>query len=114
MDLEKLDDRTAFKLGFLTRCLEEDLTGDALQARIKAASGGWLDALANTAMAPAAVGGALGLAGGGLLGYGAAKLTEQPAPDPEAAKIKELEQAYKIQAARMRARRAMKQYRSAR
>jgi hypothetical protein len=112
MDLDKLDDRTAFKLGFLTRCLEEDLTGDALQDRIKSAS--VLDGFLNGALAPAAVGGAVGLLGGGLIGQGVAKLQDGPAPDPESEKMKELEQAYKIQAARMRARRAMKQYRTAR
>lgn len=115
MDLDKLDDRTAFKLGFLTRCLEEDLTGSALQTRIKSANlSGILGALGSAAVGPAVIGGAIGLGAGGLAGWGTAKLMDGPAPDPEAAKIKELEQAYKIQAARMRARRAMKEYRAAR
>lgn len=112
MDIQKLDERTAFKMGFLTRCMEEGLAGDDLQERIKAATiGGAIGTLVGgTVGLPLAAG--LGL--GGLAGMGWAHATNPETPDPETSKIKELEQAYKIQAARMRARRALKEYRSAR
>lgn len=111
MDIQKLDERTAFKMGFLTRCMEEGLVGDDLQGRIKSAILGAIGTAVGTTIGlPLAA----GLLAGGGVGYGAAKMTEPDVPDPEVAKIKELEQAYKIQAARMRARRALKEYRSAR
>lgn len=110
MDIQKLDERTAFKMGFLTRCMEEGLAGDDLQGRIKSALLGAVGtAIGTTVGLPLAA----GLLAGGVGGYGAAKITDD-APDPETVKIKELEQAYRIQAARMRARRALKEYRSAR
>lgn len=111
MDIQKLDERTAFKMGFLTRCMEEGLAGDDLQGRIKSALLGAVGtAIGTTVGLPLAA----GLLAGGVGGYGAAKITEPDATDPETVKIKELEQAYKIQAARMRARRALKEYRSVR
>lgn len=54
-----------------------------------------------------------GLALGGGLGYGAAKLTEPKETDDDL-QAQEIEQAYKIQAKRLKARREYEQYRQAR
>lgn len=56
---------------------------------------------------------AAGLAGGGALGWGAAKATD-PKINEDDIKAQELEQAYKIQARRLKARREYEKYREAR
>jgi hypothetical protein len=55
-----VSEKEAFRLGFLTRCAEEGLHGDALDGRIKAAA-----EMEKTALTPLLVGGAL-LGAGGL------------------------------------------------
>lgn len=102
----------AFKIGFLTRCAEEGLTGEALEARLalveKRAAG------AAEALATLGIGLPIGagLVGGGALGYGAAKLTE-PQISEEQIKAQELANTYRVYADRLKAKRRMKQYRSA-
>jgi len=118
--------KEAFRLGFLTRCAEEGLTGDALQTRIKQAftaptsyavpalavlgglalasgQGGSLGVIAGL---PAAA----GLAGGAALGYGTAKMTE---PDISADDIKaqELADTYRVYSRKLEAARKARQYR---
>lgn len=118
--------KEAFRLGFLTRCAEEGLTGEELHARIKQATtiptsyalpvlaglgtaallSGNSGSLGVIAGLPAAV----GLAGGAALGYGTAKMTE---PDISADDIKaqELADTYRIYARKMEAARKARQYR---
>lgn len=117
--------KEAFRLGFLTRCAEEGLTGPALQERIKQASIpiGYvvpgLGILAGAALLtgqPGAAGvmmgipAAAGLAGGAALGYGAAKATE-PDISAEDIKAQELADTYKVYANKARAARKAHQYR---
>lgn len=101
--------KEAFKMGFLTRCAEEGLTGEKLDARLaqleKTAEGG-LGALAALYGVPIG----LGLAGGGALGWGAAKLTE-PQLDDDQIKAQELAHTYRVYADRLKARRKAKTYR---
>jgi hypothetical protein len=109
--------KDAFKVGFLTRCAEEGLTGAAIDARLelleKAAEGGLAGDLldAGTTLAIGLPIG-LGVLGGGALGYGAAKMTE-PVVSDDAIKAQELAHAYRVYADRIKARRTMKQYRPA-
>lgn len=127
-----LSDQELFRLGFLTRCAEERLTGPALQTRIKSA--GWPLALAALStiggmglasanrsgsalgFAPGAVKGygtLLGLAGaaGGLggagLGYGLAKATDPEISDEEI-RNQELAETYRVYAQRARDKRLKK------
>lgn len=118
--------KEAFRLGFLTRCAEEGLTGEELRGRIKQAfmvpTGYAVPALAvlgGLALASgqggslgtiAGLPSAVGLAGGAALGYGAAKLTE---PDISADDIKaqELADTYRVYARKMEAARKARQYR---
>jgi hypothetical protein len=125
-----LTEKEAFRLGFLSRCAEEKLTGAALNDRIKCADGGlnpadWLLPLgagaaglylaSRTPYVGPVVGllPAAGLAGGAGLGYMAAKMTE---PDIEPADIKaqELADTYRVYAHRARANRQAKKYRQSR
>lgn len=118
--------KEAFRLGFLTRCAEEGLTGEELHGRIKQAialptsyavpalavlgglalASGQGGSLGTIAGLPSAV----GLAGGAALGYGAAKMTE---PDISADDIKaqELADTYRIYAKKMEAARKARMYR---
>lgn len=105
------ENKAAFKLGFLTRCAEEGLTGEKLAERLagaeKIAEGGsGLGALAALYGVPVG----LGLLGGGAAGWGAAKLMEPRLSDDEI-KAQELAHTYKVYADRIRARRKAKQYR---
>lgn len=106
MDLSSLDlndDKTCFRLGFLQRCLEEKLSAEQLDDRIKRALDTGTLALAGLA-APFAG----GMLAGGFTGHAIGKATNPPDPDVESERLKELADMYKIQAARMRARRAIK------
>lgn len=109
--------KDAFTLGFLTRCAEEGLVGADLDARLeklaafneKAAN---LGDMSRAALNLAAVPVGLSAVGGGLLGYGAAKLT-QPKLDEDEMKTQELVNTYKVLAARARSRSKMRGYRPA-
>lgn len=134
MDITEKD---AFKLGFLTRCAEEQLTGSALDARLEkvaelnkqAAGGGWTEyspakwslpglgainaggrALLGYAQALYAVPPALSILGGSAAGYGAAKMLEPQISDDEI-RARELADTYKLYAEKAKARRKAKQYR---
>jgi len=113
-----VNEKEAFKLGFLYRCAEESLTGANLQGRIKAAAdlckSGAFDmsmlnptgAISNLASVPIM----LGTVAGGLGGHLAAKLTE-PDVDEDDLKAKELAAAYKAYAARAKTNRKLRLYR---
>lgn len=105
-------DKEAFKLGFLTRCAEEGLTGEKLEARLAAVEAlnkeGSTATNAGLALLGLPIG--LGLVGGGALGYGAAKLQE-PALDEDEIKAREIANTYKVFAERAKARRKLRQYR---
>jgi hypothetical protein len=169
MDLDSIDEKTAFKLGFATRCFEMGLepaqvkeafeksallptflggTGTGILSRlapglaarlapIAARTGPWGKWMAGGAAAaglPAAgffasgaplqaikdmgllgigLGGGAGLLGGAALGYGKAKLDEEPVDEDEI-KSKELSDTYKAYTARLKSQRAYQQYRKAR
>lgn len=117
-------EKDAFKLGFLSRCAEEGLTGGALEARIKQA-----ETLVKTSVWPfsdhllpaevrysaglaAGLPVAAGLLGGGAIGYGLAKMQEPPLDDDEI-KAKEIATTYRVLAERAKARRKARQYRPA-
>ena len=114
-----VNEKEAFKLGFLYRCAEESLTGADLDGRVKAAadlckSGAFdfgvlnnaFDATKGIATVPLM----LGTVAGGLGGHLAAKLTE-PDVDEEDLKAKELAAAYKAYAARAKTNRKLRLYR---
>lgn len=118
-------EKEAFRLGFLTRCAEEGLTGAALDTRIKKASvplgyaiptlatlGGLAVATGHGGSVGTLVGlpAAIGLGTGAALGYGTAKVTE---PDISADDIKaqELADTYRIYADKVRAARKAREYR---
>jgi hypothetical protein len=113
-----VNEKEAFKLGFLYRCAEESLTGANLRGRIKAAAdlckSGAFDmsmlnptgAISNLASVPIM----LGTVAGGLGGHLAAKLTE-PDVDEDDLKAKELAAAYKAYAARAKTNRKLRLYR---
>lgn len=105
-------EKDAFKIGFLTRCAEEGLNKDQVTARLALLekSAGWGEAMNSLATLSIGVPIAGGLVGGGLLGYGAAKMTEPNLSDDEI-KAQELAQTYKVYAERLKARRKLKQYR---
>ena len=111
MDVTAVDEKTAFKMGFLSRCAEEGLTGTALDARIKQAA--WSDLLTGAAGLTVGLPLAGGLVAGGLGGYGAAKLTT-PEVDDETLKSEELANTYRAYANRLRSRKKALQYRPAR
>jgi len=112
-------EKEAFKLGFLQRCAEEQLTGADLELRIKAAEAfvksaalqlptmadSW-QALGNIAYTPLM----LATVGGGLAGHVAGKMTE-PDVDEEDLKARELAAAYKAYAARAKTNRKLRLYR---
>lgn len=103
--------KDAFKVGFLTRCAEEGLTGPGIDARL-AQLEKHADVLDSAAFLTVGLPIGLGALGGGALGYGAAKMTE-PVVSDAAIKAQELAHAYRVYADRIKARRAMKQYRPA-
>lgn len=111
-------EKEAFKLGFLQRCAEEQLTGADLAQRIGAADAfvkaalefpsmadSW-KALGNIAYTPLM----LATVGGGLAGHVAGKMTE-PDVDEEDLKARELAAAYKAYAARAKTNRKLRLYR---
>jgi hypothetical protein len=135
-----LTEKDAFKLGFLTRCAEESLSGGALAQRI-ADAGQWaaqektaknpLVTFSPLDLGPGALArgvGGLGetLTAGGLailsapfvaapiagagLGYGAAKMIE-PGISDEDVKAQELAATYKLYADKAKARRKGRKYR---
>lgn len=137
--MDDISEKDAFKIGFLTRCAEEQLTGAALDDRIKSAAEkrSWLWpllALGTAGAAGAGLGrgvlggagdllsgygtllgtaGAAGLAGGAGIGYGLAHATTPNITDDEI-RAQELAQTYRIYADRARAKnKAKKQYRVA-
>lgn len=97
--------KNAFKLGFLTRCAEEGLTGEKLAERLKQA-GALTDGLGFMVGIPVG----LGLAGGGAIGYGLAKAHE-PELDENDIKAQEIANTYRVFAERAKARRKLRQYR---
>jgi hypothetical protein len=115
-------EKEAFKLGFLQRCAEEQLTGRALDLRIKSAEAfvksaafqlpsfsdisSSASALGNIAYTPLM----LATVGGGLAGHVAGKMTE-PDVDEEDLKARELAAAYKAYAARAKTNRKLRLYR---
>lgn len=110
-------EKDAFKLGFLARCAEERLTGDALDTRIKQAAAfvktSW-DLIPTEGRYAAGLAMGLpiaaGVLGGGALGYGMAKMQEPPLDDDEI-KAKEIATTYRVLAERAKARRKLRQYR---
>lgn len=111
--------KEAFKLGFLSRCAEEGLTGQKLDARIKRAEAfsktGW-DLLPSEARFGAGLLAGLPIAAGALggagIGYGLAKLQEPPLDEDEI-KAKEIANTYRVFAERAKARRKLRRYRPA-
>lgn len=110
MDFNNVDEKTAFKMGFLARCSEEGLTGADLDARIKQAS---ISDIVNGVAGISGLPLAAGLVAGGGLGWGAAKLTN-PQIDDETLKSEELANTYRAYANRLRSRKKALQYRPAR
>jgi hypothetical protein len=125
----------AFKLGFLTRCAEEQLTGEALDARLdkvaefnKRAGGlyeykptsvslpGTSEIAALTkplvgwAQSMYALPFAASILGGSGLGYGAAKMMEPQISEDEI-KAQELADTYRLYAEKAKARKKVRQYR---
>lgn len=139
MDFDSIDAKTAFKLGFATRCFEMGMSPEDVNAEIeKQASGrfGWVgpvakrlaaglgiglpiaggmlggklvDAASSSAGMMVGLGGLTGLLGGGALGYAKAKFDEEPLDEDEI-KAKELENTYKAYAARMKSQNEYKKY----
>jgi hypothetical protein len=130
-----INEKDAFKLGFLARCAEEQLTGPALDARLEKVAelnkqaAGWTEyspakwslpgmdmlgaggkALLGYAQALYAVPPALSILGGSAAGYGAAKMMEPQISDDEI-RAQELADTYKLYAEKAKARRKVKQYR---
>ena len=109
MDFDSIDEKQAFKLGFAAYCADQQMSPDTATAFAKSAlSWGEMGALGLVGIPAAA-----GLAAGGALGYGAAKLDE-PNVTPDDIKAKEIAETYKRYTDRLKARRAYQQYRSAR
>jgi hypothetical protein len=108
--------KDAFKLGFLTRCAEEGLTGETLAARLARAAAfnekaaGVVADIANAGLTAAGIPIGAALLGGGALGYGAAKLTA-PKLDEDEMKNQELIHTYKVMAARAKSQRKLRAYR---
>jgi hypothetical protein len=125
----------AFKLGFLTRCAEEKLTGIALESRLEKVAqfnkraDGWTEytpakwglpgagaagavakPLLGWAQAAYAIPFAAAITGGAGLGYGAAKMLEPQISDDEI-KAQELADTYRLYAAKAKARKKTRQYR---
>ena len=134
-----LSAREAFKVGFLSRCVEEGLSLEEAQQRVKMA----LDKQAGLAdIGKAAIGlpgAAIGAASnvvssvakpllsygipfalaappiaGGLAGYSLAKITDTDDQDPDEIKKQELVDEYRRQTARLNRERQMREYRDKR
>lgn len=122
----EITEQDAFKLGFLTRCAEEKLTGAALEQRLEkvAALSSWAPTWLNTIAGGAqdigsAYIGAMSLPfaasilGGSALGYGAGKMMEPSVNDDEL-KAQELAATYKLYADKAKGRRKAVKYRTKR
>ena len=91
---DSMDARTAFKLGFLTKCAEDGVSPEELQTRIKAASGFVTDAAKAMFSLPGALMlGALPVGFGA--GYVAADAFSTPTESVDDVKRKELMEAYR-------------------
>lgn len=129
----EITEQDAFKLGFLTRCAEEKLTGAALDQRLeKVASlnktawgegllgslglaklqGGLKDSLLAYGAALSVPFG-VSILGGSALGYGAGKMVEPTISDDEI-KARELMDTYKLYADKAKSRRKAVKYRTKR
>lgn len=119
MDFDTVDSKQAFKLGFAAYCADHGYTAEEAVALSKYAGvvGDTAAVAGNAAPYALALGfgipAALGLAGGGALGYGAAKFDE-PETTPDDIKAQEIADTYKRYTDRLKARRAYQQYRAAR
>ena len=140
MDFDSIDEKQAFKLGFAAYCADQGLSPEDARAFVKSAlpAFGWPLAAAtagyvggkildfggqlanniapitkNLTLLGVGVPAAIGLAGGGALGYGAAKLNE-PDITPDDIKAQELAETYKRYTDRLKSRRAYQQYRASR
>ena len=123
-----LDSRDAFKVGFLSRCVEDGLTLEATHQRVKEASeklAGLLDLPGKMLeLAKPVIGTTLGygvpalLAAppilGGLAGYTAAKAMDIGDEDVEEVKKRELLDEYKRQEAKLRREKTIRTYRAQR
>lgn len=123
--------RDAFKLGFMTRCAEEQLTGDKLEQRIKAAAAGGSSlmptltggtvAMTSVPTALKDIGAAwwagLGLPfgasilGGAAIGNGLGRLAE-PRVDDDDIRAQELAATYKLYADKAKIRNKVRGYRN--
>jgi len=114
MDFDSIDEKQAFKLGFVAACADRGLQPAQAAALLKTASGSILGDVASLgALGLVGLPAAAGLVGGGALGYGAAKFDE-PNTTPDDIKAKEIEDTYKRYTDRLKSRRAYMQYRAAR
>jgi hypothetical protein len=130
----EITEQDAFKLGFLTRCAEEKLTGADLDARLEKVAelnkkAAWGDGLLSSLGLSGIQGGlkdsllAYGAAlsipfgasilGGSALGYGAGKMVEPTINDDEL-KTRELVDTYKLYADKAKSRRKAVKYRTKR
>jgi len=133
MDITAQD---GFKLGFLTRCAEEKLTGAELDARLDQVASFNKRATELVKLSPVTIGGgtaagmivgagktlagalqmitavpiAGSIIGGAGLGYGTAKMLE-PALDDDELKAQELAATYKLYADKAKNRKKVRQYR---
>jgi hypothetical protein len=131
-------EKEAFTLGFLTRCAEEGLTGEALTARLESVAkfnektaqnpvvkfspldlgpgqvasgiGSGASKLIDYGLAVAALPIMGSIIGGSGLGYGAAKMVE-PQINEDEIKAKELAATYKLYADKAKNRKKVRQYR---
>jgi hypothetical protein len=114
MDFDSINEKQAFKLGFAAYCAEQGMTPEeATNLAVKKAAGGYIDALKAMSYLGVGIPAAAGMALGGGLGYGAAKLDE-PDITPEDIQAKEVAETYKRYTDRLKSRRAYQQYRAAR
>ena len=122
----EITEQDAFKLGFLTRCAEEKLTGAALDQRLEKAAAikdwapKWLSPIAAGAaditsgyIAALTLPFGASILGGSALGYGAGKMMEPTINDDEI-KAQELAATYKLYADKAKSRRKAVKYRAKR
>lgn len=110
--------RDAFCMGFFARCVEEGLSKEATEARlaklgqVKTAIFGLGETIKNVGTLGLAAPVVLGLGAGGLLGYGAAQVTE-PDVDADQVRAQEIANTYRLYAQRAAAKRRLRAYRPA-
>lgn len=106
-----MDAKTAFRIGFLSRCAEEQLSPEQVHDRIQTLTknAGWVDTLANLALVKAPIAG-LGAAVtlGGLGGYGLSQLDSEDL-SPAEVQAQELATEYRRAVAQIQANRKKKQ-----